>query len=160
MTSPRETTFTHPDFGYSLPLPTAWETRILDDQGATLVSTEAGAPAGLLRTTVVVTVDEHDPDATLDDWQSAVEQQLGEVLNDFLLLDVRPARLGGADAIVRVVSYATPDRQPATLTQWAAQRGGFGYTLSCTVPSLAYHRAADWFDDLAARLILPAQEAP
>lgn len=156
--APNETTFVHPDFGYSLPLPTAWDTRVLDDQGGTLVSTETGAPDGLLRTTIVMTVDEHDPDATLDDWQLEVEHQLTGVLNDFLLIDRRPARLGGTDAVLRVVSYATPDRQPATLTQWAAQSEGRGYTLSCTVHSLAYHRAAAWFDDVAARLTLPAPE--
>lgn len=146
--------YRHP-LGFTLPLPGGWERAEDPRPGVAVVAAEPTSDLGF-RANVVVTVDDLPADMDLHSWQAATDTMLPRALQDYLLLDLEHAELGGRPVVRRLAHHLVVGSGAVTMEQWASTSGGTGYTLTASVATMGYDSLADGFAEIAAGWQPPA----
>lgn len=149
--------YAHPS-GLDMGVPAGWER--LDDPADPVVvlAIEPTLPEGAgvgFRANLVVSRDALPEGIDLDQWQAGTEQLLGRALTEYQVLDLERLQIEARPMIRRLAHHRSPDGHSVTLEQWATLGRGQqsdpwdGWTLSCSVATVAYDAMADALVDLA-----------
>lgn len=125
--------------GFSVDLPEAWEVRVDPRADVAVVALDPVVDDWGFRTNVLVTLDQLDRGLTLAAWQEGAERMLGEVLEEYLLLDLEDVHIGQRAGIRRLAHHNAEGRA-ITMEQWTVLDGRRGFTLTASVSTLAYPR--------------------
>jgi hypothetical protein len=127
----------HGGGAFELPLPVGWEWRE-NVEGCALIAVEPPRTDEHLRPTVVVTVEPHADEETLDAWTERSLRALADSLHHHRLLDVQPVTVGGREARRALSHYVNRLFGGVCVEQWLVPAGEMGYVVSCTTPALEY----------------------
>ncbi|MGI5471783.1 hypothetical protein [Streptomyces sp. CA-132043] len=131
--------YDHPEF--RLVLPEHWETVESPGPPVALIVVEPGDGAAF-RTNVVVTAEDI---ADAGEWQQAVGRALENHLQDYLLVDERPAGPGTR----RLFHHALPEAGAITAEQWSWAAGHRGFTVTASAATCDHEAKTDLFASVA-----------
>ncbi len=141
-------TYAHPQLGFSIELPPSLEP--LDDVPlAALVAAERDVPDGAFRANLVVTVEELESEAGVEQYAQASVAALSCALDGFRVIDSEPIALGDRRAI-RLLAHHDAAGHAVAFEQWQLVVGARGYTLTASCCALEYDDLADAFAASAA----------
>jgi hypothetical protein len=143
----RLTSYRHPEAGFSLPLPHAWE-KVEDAEGVALIAIEPERPPWF-RANLVVTIESLGPGLDLSSWTETGHDLLMQTLQRPLLLDREQTDIGGRPAR-RALVHHTTESGAVTIEQWALTEATLGYTVTASAATLEYDDLADLFATVAA----------
>jgi hypothetical protein len=143
----RLTSYRHPEAGFSLPLPQAWE-KMEDAEGVALIAIEPERPPWF-RANLVVTIESLGVDLDLSSWTEAGHDLLMQTLQHPLLLDLEQTDIGGRPAR-RALVHHTTESGAVTIEQWALTEATLGYTVTASAATLEYDDLADLFATVVA----------
>lgn len=103
------------------------------------------------RANLVVTVDELDPDTTVETFTDTALEVQDRVLDRMWLIDRSPARLRSGFG-TRTLVHHDADGFAVVLEQWRLVHGTLGYTVSASCAALDYDDVADVFATAATSL--------
>ena len=145
----------HPGSGARMSVPEEWEVLTSEDSD-TVVALEPSAPGDeVFRANLVLSVVDNGG-LGFRDWQTATDEVLPAMLQDYLLLDLEKRPVAGLAGGRRLAHHVSPEGVALTMEQWFTVVDGVGFTLTATVDSWRYDQWADELAALAERLELPA----
>ena len=148
----------HPRSGARMSVPEGWEVLVADDSDTVVALEPAAEGADGFRANLVLSVVGNDG-MSFRDWQTATDETLPAMLQDYLLLDLEKRRVAGLPGGRRLAHHVSPDGVALTMEQWFTVVDGVGFTLTATVDSWRYDQWADELSALAEQLELPAAAA-
>ncbi|MCW2777465.1 MAG: hypothetical protein JWN17_1190 [Frankiales bacterium] len=135
-----------------LDLPPGWSRADRPAPGVLLLGLEPGAGQPF-RANLVVTADDLGP-LDLRGWQLQTDAALPRALEGYALLDLEHVQVDGRPGVRRLASHVVRGRA-VVLEQWAVVSGPLGWTLSATVPALAWPSAETGLADVVAGWHVP-----
>lgn len=145
----------HPGSGARMSVPEEWEVLTGEDSD-TVIALEPQAEGDAdFRANLVLSVVDNDG-MSFRDWQTATDEVLPAMLQDYLLLDLEKRSVAGSAGGRRLAHHVSPGGVALTMEQWFTVVDGVGFTLTATVDSWRYDQWADELAALAERLELPA----
>ena len=135
------------DLAFRLRLPEGWTQLDAEDPSVLLVAVEPddGQP---FRSNLVVTAGSLGG-LTLRDWQVGSDASLPRALTDYLLLDLEHVEVDGHPGVRRLAHHSAGGAA-VTLEQWATVVDDVGWTLTATVPTMAWAAAQPEVAEVAA----------
>jgi hypothetical protein len=146
--------YRHPRLGFRIPVPESWE-RIVDSQDVPLIVVEPES-GPLLRTNLVVTVEEVDPELPAVDLQTRSIALLGEHLRGFWLIDREEGQVN-CRPLYRTLGHHITDAGPVTAEQWLHFGSTHCYTVTVSVNTLKYPVYRESLAEMARELRLPEE---
>ena len=94
----------------------------------------------------------------LDEWVDGMLERLASAVSRLRLIDAEPTELGGAPGWRLLIHQAVEGTGAVTMERWSALAEGTAWTLSASLPTLAYDSAAAELARTAASFRLAAAE--
>lgn len=145
----------HPGSGARMSVPDGWEVLSAQDSDTVVALEPATEAEEAFRANLVLSVVDNDG-MSFRDWQTATDEVLPEMLQDYLLLDLEKRPVAGLAGGRRLAHHLSPEGVALTMEQWFTVVDGVGFTLTATVDSWRYDAWADELATLAEHLALPA----
>ncbi len=148
----------HPRSGARMSVPEGWEILVAEDSDTVVALEPAADGDDGFRANLVLSVVGNDG-MSFRDWQTATDETLPAMLQDYLLLDLEKRPVAGLPGGRRLAHHVSPEGVALTMEQWFTVVDGVGFTLTATVDSWRYDLWADELSALAEQLELPAAAA-
>lgn len=145
----------HPGSGARMSVPEEWEVLTAEDSDTVIALEPSAVGDEVFRANLVLSVVGNDG-MSFRDWQTATDEVLPAMLQDYLLLDLEKRPVAGLAGGRRLAHHVSPEGVALTMEQWFTVVDGVGFTLTATVDSWRYDQWADELAALAERLQLPA----
>jgi len=130
-------TYRHPSAAFELPLPAEWE-RAENVEGCALLAVEPPREDSHFRANVVVTIEQLEQGAELEQWAERSLAALRESLDRLRVIDLDASEIGGLPARRALTHYLHGEFGGVNLEQWSLADGGLGFVVSCSTAALEY----------------------
>ena len=137
----------HRRAGFAIPLPRDWH--IQEDPRADVALIAVAPESDDFRPNIVVTVDELEPDRTLQSWQEFTDSASEQLLDQYLLIDTEVLERHGHPIARRLAHHPNADGVALTMEQWSTVRGRLGYTVTATAQTMGLQYVAGLFAAVA-----------
>jgi hypothetical protein len=141
---------------FDLTVPDDWTT-VPPTPGCAAIVAEAETEADTFRCSVSLVFEELVDGLELEQYSRTRVEALTELLTDALLIDERPTRIAGVDALVSTVGYRQGN-DARTLRQWAAISDGTGVLVGAVCSNDRFPGLQATLDEIAESLVLETEE--
>lgn len=141
-------TYHHATARFTMPVPSDWAIHEDPHEQVAVAAIAPGHEADF-HSNVVVTVDELEPDRTIESWQEFTETTSAQVLDQYLLIDNETFEVDGHAVFRRLAHHANSGGEALTMEQWSTVRGRRGYTVTATTPTLGAYTFTGVFAAIA-----------